>query len=114
MKILLTRLLPHMERHQTNPVLAEHADHRRKRELLARLARVRGQVEGLQRMVESGRYCPEILQQSSAVHAALQAFEKLLLQRHLERCVTQAIQKGGPAAAQARKEILDLLYRYVR
>ncbi|NIR31532.1 MAG: metal-sensitive transcriptional regulator [Gammaproteobacteria bacterium] len=97
-----------------NPASDDALDEPRKRELLARLGRVRGQVEGIQRMVESGRYCPDILQQSSAVHAALRAFEKLLLENHLERCVTRAIQKGGSAAAQATEEVLDLLYRYVR
>ena len=42
-----------------------------KKDLLKRLARVRGQVEGIQRMVEDERYCPDILQQFAAVHSAL-------------------------------------------
>lgn len=82
--------------------------------LLRRLARVRGQVEGIQRMVESERYCPEILQQSSAVHSAIRAVETLLLRNHLERCTTHALQMGGTARSQVTKEIVDLLYRYAR
>lgn len=85
-----------------------------KSDLLKRLARVRGQVEGIQRMVEDERYCPDILQQFAAVHSALRAAEKRLLSNHLERCATHAIQQGGQPAEQVREEIVDLLYRYLR
>ncbi|UCC71069.1 MAG: metal-sensitive transcriptional regulator [Gemmatimonadota bacterium] len=85
-----------------------------KRDILKRLARARGQVEGIQRMVEGERYCPDVLQQFAAVHSALHGAEKLLLKNHLERCVTHAIQQGGEPAEQVREEIVDLLYRYVK
>lgn len=85
-----------------------------KRDILKRLARARGQVEGIQRMVEDERYCPEILQQFAAVHSALDGAEKLLLASHLDRCVTHAIAEGGEAAGQVRQELVELLYRYVR
>lgn len=85
-----------------------------KRNLLQRLARIRGQVEGLHRMVEDDRYCPDILQQFAAVHRALRSAESALLMNHLERCATHAIEAGGEAAAQVRQEIVDLFYRYVR
>ncbi len=85
-----------------------------KSDLLKRLARVRGQVEGIQRMVEDERYCPDILQQFAAVHSALRAAEKRLLSNHLERCATHAIQRGGQPAERVREEIVDLLYRYLR
>lgn len=78
-----------------------------------RLARVKGQVEGIGRMVEDERYCPEILQQFAAVHAALRAAERVLLVNHLERCATHAIHEGGPAADQVRQEIIDLFHRYL-
>ena len=82
--------------------------------LMRRLARVRGQVEGIQRMVDDERYCPDILQQFAAVHSALRAAEKELLANHLERCAAHALGAGGEAAEQVRQELLDLLYRYVR
>ncbi len=100
--------------------MAEMSDHAMgiaadtKRDLLKRLARVRGQVEGIQRMVEEERYCPDILQQFAAVHSALRAAERELLGNHLERCATHAIQEGGAAAERVRAEILDILGRYVR
>lgn len=90
--------------------IAEHT----KRDLLKRLARIRGQVEGLQRMVDDERYCPDILQQFAAVHSALRSAERQLLGNHLARCATHAIQEGGPGAEQVRQEIVELLYRYLR
>lgn len=85
-----------------------------RRDILKRLARIRGQVEGIARMVEDDRYCPDILQQFAAVHSALRSTEKRLLANHLDRCATRAIQQGGPAARQVREEIVELLHRYLR
>ena len=85
-----------------------------KADLGRRLARVRGQVEGIQRMVEEERYCPDILQQFAAVHSALQSAEKELLANHLDRCATHALTEGGEAAVRVRRELVDLFYRYLR
>ena len=83
-----------------------------KNDLDRRLARIRGQVGGIARMVEEERYCPDILQQFAAVHSALRAAEKELLLNHLERCATHAIEAGGAAAARSRREIADLFMRF--
>lgn len=85
-----------------------------KRDLESRLARIRGQVEGIARMVEDERYCPDILQQFAAVHATLRAAEKRLLANHLERCATHAISEGGESAEEVRREIVDLFHKFVR
>ncbi len=85
-----------------------------KEDLLRRLARIRGQVEGIGRMVGDERYCPEIMQQFAAVHSAMRSAEKQLLANHLEHCATHAIERGGRPAARVRDELVDLFYRYVR
>lgn len=85
-----------------------------KRDLIQRLARIRGQVEGLQRMVEEERYCPDTLQQFSAVHAALRSAERVLLDNHLRGCATRAFEGGGVTADEVREEILDLVFRHLR
>ena len=85
-----------------------------KDDLVKRLSRARGQVDGVRRMVEEDRYCPDILQQISAAHSALRAAEKILLTSHLDHCATHAIEQGGESAAQARAELVDLLYRHMR
>lgn len=83
-----------------------------KLDLERRLARIRGQVGGIARMVEDERYCPDILQQFAAVHSALRSAEKTLLLNHLERCASHAIAEGGDAAVRVREEIADLFMRF--
>jgi len=85
-----------------------------KADLMRRLARIRGQVDGLARMVEEDRYCPDTLHQFAAVHSALRSAEKILLASHLERCATHAIEEGGEGAAEVRREIVELFHRFVR
>lgn len=84
-----------------------------KRNLNSRLARIRGQVDGLARMIEEERYCPDVLQQFASVRASLKATERVLLANHLEQCASRAIQTGGPAADRVRREILDIFARYL-
>jgi DNA-binding FrmR family transcriptional regulator len=57
------------------------------KKLLARVRRIAGQVGGVERMLEEGRYCVEILNQISAVRSALDALGTELLMRHLDSCV---------------------------
>ena len=71
----------------------ERAEAERKR-LCNRLSRIEGQIRGIRAMVENGAYCPDILVQSAAANAALNAFNKELLANHLRTCVTQDIREG--------------------
>ncbi|ACG74796.1 protein of unknown function DUF156 [Anaeromyxobacter sp. K] len=81
---------------------------------LKRLRRIEGQVRGLQRMVEEGRYCADVLTQIASVHEALRAVGRELMRNHLKHCATNAIQAGGPEADAMYDELLDLMYRQVR
>ena len=65
-----------------------------KADLLKRLARIRGQVDGIRRMVEDERYCPDIMQQFAAVRSGLAAAEKQLFANHLEGCATHGLAQG--------------------
>ncbi len=81
---------------------------------LNRLRRIEGQVRGLQRMVEDGRYCADILVQLSAVNEALRNVGRELLRNHLRNCATAAI-KGSPERAEAMyDELVELFSRYSR
>ena len=80
-----------------------------------RLRRIEGQVRGLQKMVEEGRYCADILVQISSVQEALRSVGRALMRNHLRNCATRALRKGSPAEAEAMyDELLDLIYRYSR
>jgi DNA-binding FrmR family transcriptional regulator len=81
----------------------------------ARLARIEGQVRGISRMVDEGRYCADILVQIASVQEALRAVGKLLMRNHLEHCVTDALRSGDRLEAEkAYGEVLDLMYRHAR
>jgi CsoR family transcriptional regulator, copper-sensing transcriptional repressor len=57
------------------------------RKVTTRIHRIAGQIAGIQRMVEEGRYCVDILNQIAAVRSALDSLGVELLTRHLESCV---------------------------
>jgi DNA-binding FrmR family transcriptional regulator len=78
-----------------------------------RLRRIEGQVQGLQRMVEADAYCVDILLQVSAVQGALEQVQKLLLGRHIESCVAEAMRSGGKADRQQKiDELLEVFARF--
>lgn len=65
-----------------------------KKKAHARLRRVGGQVEGIQRMLDDDRYCVDILLQIAAARAALDQAGKLILASHVETCVADAFASG--------------------
>jgi DNA-binding FrmR family transcriptional regulator len=80
---------------------------------LGRLRRIEGQVQGLQRMIDNDAYCVDILLQISAVQGALDQVQKLLLGRHIESCVTDALRSGSKSErAQKIEELLDVFARF--
>lgn len=64
------------------------------KDLINRLSRIEGQVRGIKKMVENDAYCPDILIQVSAVNAALNSFNKVLLANHIRTCVSEDIRAG--------------------
>ncbi len=65
-------------------------------DVLARLARVGGQIQGVARMVEADRYCVDVLDQIASVRAALDAASRVVLRNYLDRCVRRALAEGDP------------------
>ena len=72
--------------------------------LIHRLNRIAGQIQGIRGMIERDAYCTDILVQSSAVSAAINAFNKELLSTHIRTCVARDIREG-------RDETIDDLVR---
>lgn len=76
---------------------AHKTKHREKEELNAlqnRLKRVEGQVRGIQKMLAEDAYCTDVLTQVAAVQAALNAFNRELLENHIRTCVVKEIRDG--------------------
>ncbi|MCI5796203.1 MAG: metal-sensing transcriptional repressor [Ruminococcus sp.] len=65
------------------------------KKLIHRLNRIEGQIRGIKGMVENDAYCPDILIQSAAVNAAINAFNKELLANHIRTCVADDIRNGN-------------------
>ena len=65
------------------------------KKLIHRLNRIEGQIRGIRNMVEKDAYCTDILVQSAAVSAAMNAFNKELLANHIRTCVVNELQSGN-------------------
>src|SRR5215475_12468861 len=94
---------------------SEHEDHfrhsytRDKAQLVRRLARIEGQVRGISRMIEREEYCVDILQQTSALRAAVDSLAVLVLEDHVQGCVRTAAQRGE--ADRYVDEVVDVVRR---
>lgn len=89
-----------------------HPDHRAQ---LAALKRAEGQVRGIATMIESGRYCMDILTQLQAVRAALARVERDVLDAHIDACVDGAAASGnGVEQRQKLAELSEMLRRAIR
>lgn len=64
------------------------------KKLLNRLNRIEGQIRGIKNMVESDTYCNDILTQSAAVAAAINAFNRELIASHMKTCVARDLRQG--------------------
>jgi DNA-binding FrmR family transcriptional regulator len=84
-----------------------------KRQALVRLRRIAGQVQGIHRMVEDGKYCVDVLLQISAVQGALEQVSKILMTRHIESCVVDSLKAGSERErAQKIDELLKVFSRH--
>lgn len=72
----------------------KHRSEKETKDLITRLNRIEGQVRGIKTMVDEERYCVDIFNQVSAVQAALNSFNKKLLENHIHSCVVEDIRAG--------------------
>lgn len=73
-----------------------HAYQQQESDLLSRLRRIEGQVRGIQKMIEEGRYCVDILAQIASVKAAAAKVELILLESHVKGCLSDALRGEEP------------------
>ena len=81
-------------------------------DVLRRLRRIEGQVTGIRKMQEGGRYCIDVLDQISAARAGLEATALLILEDHVNGCVREAIEEGKGQEKAA--EMLEAVGRFAR
>ena len=85
---------------------------RHEEEILARLRKVAGQLNGVREMYEDGRYCIDVLDQLAAATAAIDAVALIVLDDHINACVREAMGRGDTDEKVA--ELVSAVRRYVR
>jgi CsoR family transcriptional regulator, copper-sensing transcriptional repressor len=86
-----------------------HAYSKDRAQLLRRLSRMEGQVRGISRMIEREEYCLDILQQTTALRAAVDAVALLVMEDHVAGCLAKAV-KSGEAQAYT-EEVMEVVRR---
>ncbi len=80
-------------------------------EVLRRLKSLEGHIRGIQKMIEDDRYCIDVLKQTAAVKGALDRLDAVILEGHLDSCVTQAIRSADESERErVISELLDLFH----
>jgi DNA-binding FrmR family transcriptional regulator len=95
--------------HASSAETFRHSYSKDKAQLVRRLSRIEGQVRGIARMIEREEYCVDILQQTSALRAAVDALSVLVLEDHVQGCVRTAAERGE--ADVYVEEVLDVVRR---
>lgn len=85
----------------------KHREKDEYRNLMNRLNRIEGQIRGIKGMLDRDAYCVDILTQVSAIQAALNSFNKVLLSNHIKTCVVDNIRKGND-------EVIDELLKTIQ
>jgi CsoR family transcriptional regulator, copper-sensing transcriptional repressor len=93
--------------------LFRHAYTKDRRELLNRLRRIEGQARGIQRLVDSEAYCLDILQQVEALTAAADQVALLVVEDHIDGCLSHAIAtgQGEPYVAEVMQVVRRVMGR---
>ena len=81
------------------------------KDLINRLNRISGQIQGIRGMVERDAYCIDILTQVAAATAALNSFNKVLLGNHIRTCVADDIREGRDDSLEELVSTLQKLMR---
>lgn len=82
-----------------------------RKQLIHRLNRIEGQIRGIRGMIENDAYCNDILTQSAAVNAAVNAFNKKLIANHMHNCVARDLREGKTEVIDELVETLQKLMK---
>ena len=86
-------------------------DKKTKHDLIVRLNRIEGQIRGIKNMVEKDAYCADVLVQSSAASAAINSFNREIMDSHVKGCVARDIKLGKDEVVD---ELVDLMHKLMK
>ncbi len=81
-----------------------------KKDALTRLKKIEGQVRGIMKMVQEEKYCIDIINQITAAEKALDGVAKIVMKRHVESCVSNAIVRGE--GQDKIEELIQTVFKY--
>ena len=77
------------------------------KQILNRMSYLSGHLEGIKKMIKDDKYCIDVIKQNEAVMAAIKKVNRMILENHLNTCVTEAIK--GKSEKERKKKIKELL-----
>lgn len=83
-----------------------------KKNVIQRMKRIEGQIRGIQRMIDEGKECEDILVQVRAARSALQSASRLILKRYLLKCHIESL-RNSEDPTEPLDKVIDVLSHYV-
>lgn len=80
-----------------------------KKKIINRLNRIKGQIVGIEKMINSDVYCNDILIQVVAVEKSMKSLANFILENHLYKCVVDDLEKGN---LEVIDELISLFKRF--
>ena len=91
--------------------IAPHPSHLKE---INKLNRAIGQLEGIKKMIEGNRYCPDILEQLKATKSAINNVEQSILKTHVQHCLLSAVKDKNESDILAKvAELQNIIKNYV-
>jgi CsoR family transcriptional regulator, copper-sensing transcriptional repressor len=114
MEVIMTSTSPQHEHTHGDGARAarQYRYSKEKDALVRRMRKIEGQARGIQKMIEDDRYCPDIVQQLTALCHAAEEVSLLILRDHIEGCVTDAIREQR--GEEMIRELMDVIRRTLR
>jgi len=90
-------------------------DEKLKKEIIPRIRKVKGQIEGIERMVNDKRYCVDILQQIYAIIGGLKVISLMILKNHIDTCVKKSITSKNKGEIETKvDELIEIYKRFLK
>ena len=80
-----------------------------KKNLVNRINRISGQVDGVKKMIENDRYCTDILIQLASIEKSIKSLASIILDNHMHSCVVKGIKEGDESKI---NEVIELFRRF--
>lgn len=85
-----------------------------KQKLLNRVRRIRGQIDAIERTLEQGSECINVLQQITSCRGAMNGLLAVVLEDHIRTHLANAEGEAGGENCDAREQLIDVVHSYFK